>query len=257
MRCLQAHNNTSNSGFTLVEMLVVAPIVLISITFLVGLMINIVGDSLIATSRSRTIYTTHDALNTIENDVTMSSQFLLSTGSLLSPQGKSNDTTAFTSSANGNTLILKVLATDKNPLDATRSLVVYADQPFSCSSGKTAYNTSLYTTVIYFVKNGSLWRRTIVPAYNQNSPSDANTVCSVPWQRSSCSVGYTNTSVCKSNDIEVEKNIASFTVNYYAGTSSTTISLATSVKVQLATSESIAGSTVTYSASLRATKINN
>ena len=74
----------SQPGFTLVEMLVVAPIVILVVGGIVALLIALVGDVLIARERNSMAYNTQDALNLIEQDVRLSSNIQATTGTPVS-----------------------------------------------------------------------------------------------------------------------------------------------------------------------------
>lgn len=247
-----------SAGFTLVEILVVAPIVILSITFLVTLMVSLVGSVMTSKERSAIIYETQSALNTIEQDIITAGAFTADSGAVISPQGRDDATTAWTTSSDS-AFIIKGFASDKNPLDTTRKPIFYMNKPNACGASENM-NTPFTTMTIYYLRNGSLWRRTYLPDYNTNTGApDANTVCATPWQRNSCSVGYTNTTRCKTNDVEVVKGVTNFSVNYYASstaTSTTTPDNATVVNVSITVSKTISGNTLTNTSYLKVTKQN-
>lgn len=256
---------TNASGFTLIEMLIIAPVVILAISGFVALMVNMVGDVLTSRDNATLAYNSQDALDRIEQDTRLSLQFLTTTGSLTSPQGSNNNftgTSAFTN--NANTLILSTLATDSNPTNNGRRLLYYANQPNVCGTLQT-YNTVFSTQTIYFIKDSSLWRRTIVPDYNFNASPNSQTLCVTPattvWQQNSCSPGYTATR-CQTNDAEVMKNIASMDVKYFNSPGSTSeigsgnAGAATTIEVTLTGQKVTAGRTFTNSVKLRATKLN-
>lgn len=246
------------SGFTLVEMLMVAPVVILAIGGLIALMVTMVGSVLATRDQTMMIYQSQDTLNRIEDDIRVSAEFLTTTGTLISPQGSNDGTTAFSNTTN--TLILSTLATTKNPADSTRELVYYKNQPNICDSQKV-FNQVLFNKVVYFIKNGSLWRRTILPNNNTNATPDSETVCAAPWQQNSCSPGYTNAR-CKTNDIELMKNVSSMAVEYYSSPASTAnigaanADQALSVKVTINGSKSSAGRPLTTSQAANATRLN-
>lgn len=246
-----------NKGFTLVEVLIIAPIALLVIAGFVALMVTMVGDVIAGRSHNVMTYDIQSALNTIEQDVKLSTQFMTTSGTLPSPQGKNGSTSAFTSTATPNDLILGTIATDKNPLDPTRKFIYY-NSPFSCSDPAQVYkNRIFFTTVIYFVKDGSLWRRTYVPAAG-------GTLCQTQWQVNTCSPGYASSATqCKANDSEILKNVSNFTVNYYLNPNDTVAisaaaaTTASSINVSLQTSASAAGRTITSTSAARMTKLSS
>lgn len=252
----------SAAGFTLIEMLIIAPIVILAIGGFITLMVTMVGSVLATRDQTTMIYQSQDALNRIEDDIRLSAQFLTTTGTLVSPQGSNNNftgTAAFTNTTNA--LILQTLATTKNPADSTRELVYYKAQPNQCDAQKV-FNAVYFNKVIYFIKSGSLWRRTVMPNYNTSATTNSETVCAAPWQQNSCSPGYAPATRCQTNDIELMKDITSLAVEYYATPSSTTnigatnAGAAMSVKVTTNGSKTAAGRIVTTSQSTKATRLN-
>jgi Tfp pilus assembly protein PilE len=256
---------TSSKGFTLVELLIIAPIVVVLVSGFVALMISMVGDVLTTREQTNATYESQDALDRIERDTRLSNTFLTTTGTLTSPQGSDNSfngTAAFTNTSS--TLILNELATDANPASTTRWLIYYANQPNACGSQQETSNVPFTIRVVYFLKNGSLWRRTIVPDFNHNAIVDAQTICATthdPWQQNSCSPGYTDAR-CKTEDEQIVRNVTSFTMKYYSSPSGTTdlgptgAAGATTVETTINTGNSIAGRAYTSSVSLRATHLN-
>lgn len=257
-----------SGGFTLIEVLIIAPIVVLAIGGFLALIMAMVGDVLVTRDHNTMTYESQAALDTIEQDVRLSTQFLTTSGAFIAPQGSNNNftgTAAFTSTA-GNALILNAIATNKNPTDATRGLIYYANQPNPCGSLE-ASNQVFLINVIYFIKDGSLWRRTVVPDFNRNSPADANTICSPapydPWQRNSCSPGYAATTRCQSNDAKLMDNIQTLIVQYYSSPSGIidlgpgNASSATTIKVFINGKKTTAAREITTSLSLRATKLND
>jgi Tfp pilus assembly protein PilV len=262
MRYSLNHNSphSSTAGFTLIEMLIIAPIVILALGGFIALMVTMVGNVLSTRDQTNMTYQSQDALNRVEDDIRLSAQFLTTTGALISPQGKNDSTTAFTNGAR-DTLILYTLATTKNPADSTRELVYYKNQPYDCGSQKI-FNQVSFNKVIYYIKNNSLWRRTVVPTYNTNATVDSETVCAAPWQQNSCSPGYAGGTRCETNDIELMNDIGSLNVDYFAGANSTTeigpanAQTATTVKVTVTGNKSTAGHSVTTTQSTRATRLN-
>lgn len=260
MRFTSQTKHNLSRGFTLVEVLIIAPIVVLVIGGFVGLMMALVGDVLLTRDQNVMAYETQDALDRIEQDTRIGTQFLDSSRALTAPQGKNDGTGAFTSS---DSLIMGALATDRNPASPERQLIYYADQPAACGSSSISQNRVFINKIIYYVKNGSLWRRVIVPTYNTDSPSNLLTTCGDPWQQNSCSPGYTLTPPCKANDAEVMKNIQSFNVKYYSSPSATTeltdadILTATTIDVTITGTKTTSGKVATTSGTVRASKLNS
>lgn len=248
-------------GFTLIEMLVVAPMIILLIAAAIAAITSLTGQSLVLQTRNEMTYNLQNALNDIENDAVKATAFVQTSGVLPSPQGSDNNFTGTAAFTSDTALVMGVLGTDVNPLDPAHQIIYYANQPNPC--GSTAQiNRTFITKVIYYVYNGSLWRRSIVPSNNTSNNNDYTT-CGTPWQRNSCSPGYTNTSQCKTEDVEEFKGVTSFTVQYYAAPDSTSTLTAANARqaktvvVTLNGSQTIAGQTVTVGGSTRATRLND
>lgn len=148
-------------------------------------------------------YSVQDALSRIEADVKLSTTFLAknSITPIASPQGYDNSTSDFINAGpNGNMLILNTLATTGNPLSTSSGLVYLKDQPNACASTQVNQNTPMTMNVIYFVKDNTLWRRTVAPA-NYSTAG-----CVVPWQQPSCSPTISG-AFCKTQDNRLVDNV--------------------------------------------------
>ncbi|HET6746931.1 MAG TPA: fibronectin type III domain-containing protein [Candidatus Saccharimonadales bacterium] len=261
MRFLSTIKKRAEEGFTLVEILIIAPVVIIVISGFIALIITMVGDVLAIRDRNNMAFEIRNTLDRIEQDTRLSTQFLTTSNTLLSPQGSDNNFTGTAAFSNTNSLILGTLTTDKNPTDTTRQLVFYAKQPNDCGP-QQSYNRPFISKTMYFIKNGSLWRRSYLFNWNQNATPNDETLCSAPWQQNSCSPGYT-ASRCQTNDVEMMQNVSSFSVKYYATPQSTTdigainALSATSIEVTINGQKTIAGRSVTNAGTVRAAKINN
>ncbi len=256
MRFLSPTKSRRTAGFTLVEILVISPILILTIGGFVYTLTTIVSDALAIRDTNTMVYETQTALDRIEQDARLSIQFPSSTGPLPSPQGSDNGfagTAGFT--AGQNVLIMSTLSTTINPLDPTRQ-VVYYSAPNVCGSTQV-YNPPLITTVIYYVNNGSLYRRTYLPT------PGAGQLCGSPWQQNSCSPGYTNTTQCQTSDAKLMDNVQSLSTAYYGNAASTTdlgyanAATATTIGATIVGNKTTAGQAVSNTATMRVSKINN
>jgi hypothetical protein len=212
--------NYAKQGFTVVEILIVAPIVILVIGVFISVIVNMTGDVLASRAATTLAYNIQDALNRIDQDVTQSGAYLATNNiTLTSPQGYNDDTTNFhnADATNGTMLILNTYATTNNPLATTQNTIYYPNVPNACGSPLINSNMPVMMNTIYFVKNSTLWRRTI--ATNLYTTVG----CSVPWQQPSCAPGISN-AFCKTQDVRLIDGIQSsgFSVGYYPSPSSTT-----------------------------------
>ncbi|HRJ06127.1 MAG TPA: hypothetical protein PK096_00985 [Candidatus Saccharibacteria bacterium] len=238
-------------GFTLVEVLVISPVIILFIGAFIGLVVNLTGESLVLKEKNAVAYNSQAALDEMERTVSQATGFLASTGTLTSPQGKNDDTTAFTNdpASEPDVLIIRAAATTAGPFSSSRSLIY-------TGAGSCDYKNPIYQyTAIYFVKNGSLYKRTIVV------PTAA---CASPWQRNTCTdtLVAANPTVCKTDDEKLLDNVTNLSVQYYSSGSSTQAlaaadaTQASAVSITITTSKNVAGSAVSNSSSLRVTSLN-
>lgn len=245
---MQSGNTKSSSrqhGFTLVELMIVAPITILVVAGILGVMVSMVGNAILSQQQNESLYELNDSLAQIEQDVRDAIEILPATNAISSPQGATNPSICTTLSGIGSgsfedscSLILKVYATDKNPTDTTHSLVLDGTTP------KTH-------TIVYYRHSGdgNLYRRTILP-------SNASGI----WQRNSCHPSQRRRWRCQTQDRLLARGVTTFVLTYYSGATSTgqTASInTTGVHIDLSTSRSAAGDTVSSSGSLRAARISN
>jgi len=210
---MERNNMRKNLGFTLVEMLIVIPIVMIVIGGVITAIIGMTGDILSSRAADTLTYSIQDSLTQIRQDVEQSNGFLATDDfTPTSPQGSDGSTAAFTNvGGESPVLILKSTATTANPNLLTSSTIYLANQPNACGSANIAQNQALSVNIVYFVHNNSLWRRVVVPSNYQTAG------CSVPWQLASCFPGN-NSAICKSDDADlVDADSINFGLQYYDG----------------------------------------
>lgn len=270
MRSSSPHN--SSSGFTLVEVAIIAPIVIIAISTIVTVIINLTGDVLASRAQSDMLYETQSALNQIEKDIKITGRFLAENNiTIASPQGSNNGTDTFKNinSSYGTLLILKSLTTDTNEsIFVTNSQngtdnqtqLIYKNSPNACGGQYKTLNEPYFSNVVYFISNGSLWRRTILDA--------ASTPCQTPWQKPTCASSVNGTT-CKALDSKLLSNVSSFSIEYYANPGDTNpinisetnnalrqaaMNPALAAKVTITTTQSVATEQISVNLSLRAAR---
>jgi competence protein ComGC len=264
-------------GFTLIEMLVIAPIVVLAIGAFLTVIISMTGEVLSSRGANTLAYNVQDALNRIDQDVRLSTTFLATNNITLTAgeaQGYNNDATNFTNvgGTSGRSLILNSLATNDNPTALTSGLVYLTDKPNTCASNRVQDNTPMSINIVYFVKDNTLWRRTIMPS---NYAAGTSVYCSAPWQQPSCAPGYTAV-FCKTNDIKLVEGIGEtgFRLQYFTSANATSANATASntaasvpargtalqslstVSVSIIASQNIAGRDVERSGTLRSTRLD-
>ena len=137
-------------GFTLVEVVVIAPILILTLGAFILALVSMVGDALTSRDTNMLVNDTQSSLTRIEQDVRLATGFQSTSGTLPSPQGRDLNyagTSAFVAASN-NHLIMSIPTTTLNPLDSKRAIVYYANQPNACGP-QQSYNTPLSATVVY------------------------------------------------------------------------------------------------------------
>lgn len=283
MKSVMAHNykkhihSNLQKAFTVVEILVVAPIVILVIGFFISSIVDMTGKIIVNRGSDSLEFALESALLTIEQDVKNSGGYLATNNFTVTlPQGLNNDATAFTnvdSATTGSTLILNAYSTDSNPLSPTRN-VVYANSPNACTTPQISQNHALMSNVVYFVKQNpnqtyTLWRRTLMP------PNYTTIGCVVPWQQPSCADGLAG-AMCKTNDKRLVDglDVAGFKVEYYTnGTASintnatnssvsnndrqVTLASTNRIKVTLSASIAVAGRSISKTGNAEITSPND
>lgn len=279
-------------GFTIVELVVIAPIVILAIGAFIAVAIQMSSEVLASRAQSTLVYNVHDALEKIQTDVQRATAFLAENSvsvTTTTKQGRNNtgvtgnnDTTSFVNvGPNGDTLILALWATTANPRTTSSEISYLVNSPNPCGVAQTQ-NDPLVYNVVYFVRTvggvSSLWKRTLMPsnyatascnAISLNAPAVA-----APWQRPSCAPGYTTGAFCLTEDEKLVDGVPpeGFNLHYYSsansfseitGAVSTANSVSTrnslladadTVSVSINASETVAGREVSHDASIRATR---
>jgi len=257
-----------SSGFTIVEIGVIVPIIMVLAIVLFSVMFNY----LLASNRDQVqlaqAYTQASALDRLEWDIRLSSAFLTTTDdSVTDPYGANQSGSAWNfsgSDATHRVLMLREYATANNPLSTVRSPVYQMTSTApNCSlpiyiSGPLTYN------IIYFVKDKTLYKRIVVN-------SSART-CQTQYQKLSCPSTTTlgvdaRNAACGADDEVIAQNVSGFSVDYYANQSSTTplntyaspslAGSARSINVTIENSQSSYNGSVTTHSSLRTASQNN
>ena len=282
--------NRLRQGFTLVEMMVIAPIVILLIGSFVALIVNLTGEVLSSRGSNSLAYEIQDALNRIEDDVKLSTGYLaVNNISLTSTkQGYGTDktngsTVNFTNiqkpGGSNASLIVNGLVTNGNPMSTTAGLIYLANRPNNCSTlSEYSKNTPMTMNVVYFVDDDNvLWRRVLMRTDYDNAGLRCGSAA--PWQQPSCMVGYNKSSMsfCKTNDVRLLDGVSptDFTIEYFASADSTSsdtvannnsitddsirntaLQSTPTVKVSITSRKNIAGRDITGTGSIRVTRLD-
>ncbi len=240
-------HKSSSRGFTMVEMLIIAPIIILTIGIFIGTIITMTSDVLASRANNSLVHDVQAALDKIEEDVKFSGGYLsVNNINIMTPQGYDDDTGVFVNSAasRSNMLILNSRATTNNPLSGQRNILYTTTAANPCDQSKANQNPPVMINIVYFVKDNTLWRRTITPehaiiAYDGahdseiqghlmgcDTTANGNTGAStLPWQLPSCTPGFEpSASFCKTEDIKLLEGVSNtdgFITKYFTNASET------------------------------------
>lgn len=192
----------SEKGFTLVEITVVLPIIMFIITgigtLLVVLYINLSEES----SRIELELNSQTALFTARDDLFYAVRFAGTqqpdTADSYGPAGGWN-------AVRDSALIVYEAAYTQNRQSPTRQLVYKSNMPHACDSADLIENQYSTNTIIYFLKDTTLYKRTLVP--------DQTTNCATTFRKQSCPAESSSPS-CPADNI-IAENVKSFNLAYY------------------------------------------
>ncbi|MDB5183709.1 MAG: hypothetical protein JWO07_390 [Candidatus Saccharibacteria bacterium] len=267
--------NIQAKGFTIVELVIVITVS----GLLLGMLVGPLTDLYYANTTSlNTILVTADAktaLRTVANDVTIADNFY-SQNTVSDPASAKGDasTTQWTTAAgydysgyngagqvNNRVLILGEYATTKTEAQDTYVNIAGGGSPPTRQVYlKTGCTTPIENNIIYYVKNSTLYRRTIPDNTTAKCTAMSSTYSIA--QKQSCPTGLNN-ALCKSNDAIIATSVDQFSIDYYLhpydtspmtyGSDPTT---ATSVYITLKVHTGTGSQLITSTSNLLMTRIN-
>lgn len=263
-----------HNGFSLVEIMVISPIIILMIGAFIVAIVTLTGEALASRTQSTLIYTLGDSLARIRSDVRISEGFLaINSFTPAAPQGAGDDTTHFknvtsTSGSQGLTaLILRLPATTSAPDASNTAFVFLTPTRVDCTSQTALISSRMMTNVVYFIRDNTLWRRVLLPSDYISSG------CAMPWQRPTCTEGF-SASFCVTNDEKLVSGIApeDFNVQYFSSSAVTSpiaevsdpavsdaqrdggLSGSTNVKVSITAKQLVFGRTIEQTSSMRTSR---
>ncbi len=186
-------------GFTLVEVLVMSPILMITIIITMTFLFNQYGQ---LTQQGAQVNLNVEAQNIVfsmQDDIFFASAFSQTKNDNLIDAHQPGGGWAYNSAPP--TLILSTAALTTNPRNASRQ-VVYIDTD-GCPSDE---NSALYNNVIYFTSGNNLYKRTLT------APSTLAT-CGTSFQKQTCPAASAS-STCSADRLLTDK-LNTFTLTYY------------------------------------------
>jgi len=233
-------------GFTLVELLVIGPVMLLATITAMTFLFNQYGQIVKQDGQLRLRMEAQNLLFGFQDDLWFANQFSSTINSNLSDPyepggGWSNATTP-------PTLIVSLTALTTNQRDPNRQPVYINESTCTPPDGNGA-NSILYNNTVYFISGTNLYKRTLT------APVGLAT-CGIPFERQTCPEA--NSSPTCRADPMLSDHVTSFSVTYYGSdnTVTTTPENAESVQVDLTLTDKAFGENVTANTSLRLRKLN-
>lgn len=239
----------NQKGFTLVEVAVIAPMMILIALAIVAVLVTLVSSTVAPNAKALLMQQQEKAFDTIENDINNSST-LLST----LPANFSDSVASDYATPPANTEILRVQGYDQiqNPGDTSGTKVIPAFKDTAVCSNITDLSASniVPVVIIYFVKDNILYRRTLI----EDTPSST---CGTKLAKET---GCAQASCTKDTQLVQGDTILIFDIEYYStttGTTTTTPALAKSAKITIKSALNAGGDSIEYAASIRAARLNN
>ncbi|MBI3889662.1 type II secretion system protein [Candidatus Saccharibacteria bacterium] len=252
-------NKETTSGFTVVELIVVMTVMGILAGIVFGALSDLYYSNVKSIAITSQISDTRGALHSIEDDLTLSNAVVASYAPLTSPLGSNDQMAPWSYSYPGvgspmQTLIIESAASTQTTPDR-RDFIINGNTAVSPQGCTPSSNSVLlYNTIVFFVKNSTLYRRTI----NNPNPCGQTII-----QKQSCAAAYSSNSNCRAVDARLVDNVSALTFKYYAQASDTApmaidptnagtlIPTAKAVDVTIETTRRIDGKSNTMAASTR------
>ncbi len=239
----------NQKGFTLVEVAVVAPMMILIAISIVAILIALVSSTVGPNAKAILIQQQEKAFDIVENDINNSSGLIATLPANFS-DSMSND---YASPPSGTT-VLRIQGYNQinNPGDTSGTKVIPAFKDTATCSNITDLSASNIApiVIIYFVNNNILYRRTLI----EDTPS------------STCGTKLAKETGCAqptcTQDLQLVQgdSIQAFSVIYYTtiGGSTTTSdpTLAKSARITITSTVNAGGEPIQYTASFRAARLN-
>lgn len=200
----------SSPGFTLVEIVVVVPFLIIIATSFIAFLATTIVNLGVEGAKTELQAKAQTAVNAISDDLFRTEGFWL-TPNGVSDTNKSGGWNA----VSDNALIVSELAYDKDRFQDSRQYV-YKNSPGSCSTDAKYDNPIATNTLVYFVQNGVLYERVLVPSQAGN--------CDSTYRKTSCPEASAS-STCPA-DRKLATEVQSIAFEYYLPGSSTPLTTA-------------------------------
>lgn len=250
------------SGFTLIEVMIVTVLVGIAVTLVYTVMDGFYGSTELTLGQATQSQNAQDSLAQIEQDVGTATRFAATTAITDPAYVQIGGMSAWSYQGSSNSLRTLILEKPATSTAAEKTLVYLPSPTTGCSEATISNNPYLVYYHVYFVKDATLWRRTVIA----NAVSAPRCPGYDPVQRQTCQPAQSG-AFCSGTDAKIATGVKSFDVQYYANpndsapiaaySDSTLLSNTVStVNLTLSTQAKIYGAQRDFTYSVRTSKLN-
>lgn len=237
---------SGSEGFTLVELLVVSPIIMIVTVAIVTFIFNQYGQLVKQNAQLNMQVESQNILFGLQDDLWYANQFAsVINGNLTDAYAPAG---GWTSGTTPPTLIVSTAALTTNRRSVDRQLV-YINQSTCTPPDGGGVNDILYDNIIYFMIGTNLYKRTL-------SAPVGMSLCGIPYEKQTCPA-TSATEACPADSL-LSDHVSSFNITYYTAdnTVTSTPETAESVKVSIGLHDKAYAEDIYASTSLRLKKLN-
>lgn len=195
--------SNKEKGFTLVEVVVVLPMMLITLAAIGALLMNVYVSLSEKTGRLEMELEGQSTLFAMRDDLFYATRF--------AGTNQSDTTDAFEPTGGWNAIRDKALIVyeasyTKNRQSVDRKLIRKDNSPKPCSSIDVDQNNYSINTIIYFQQGSNLYRRVLIPDQANN--------CDITYRQQTCPAANVPTS-CSVADTLIAQNVKTYDITYY------------------------------------------
>jgi type II secretory pathway pseudopilin PulG len=259
-----------DDGFTLVEVGIIMPMLIVIVIGLFGVLFAMIHSSAIEKVNIAITYDAQKVLTAFEGDASLTSAFLPTSDTTVAdpykPTTNGNQWSYLGDATTSATrvLMMRVYNTSTNPYSTTRTPSYLS--ALGCTESTIYLNSVLQYDVIYFVSGSNLYRRTDIDT--------TQATCLTPYQKQSCpsldTLGLSSRdAACVVDDELIAKDVTAFSVDYFASDSETVpldvystgadpdlVTTATTVVITTTITRKAYGDNLTGSSTIRVSRLN-
>lgn len=236
----------NNQGFTLVELLIICPILMVVIAILMNFIFNQYGQLLVQNTAINLEVQSSGLLSNIKKDIEPANAFIKSTDAQLidgfAPSG------GWQATNSGSLLIVSVPASTAKP-GVADSQPVYINKNGCAPENQKLLNDILDYNIVYFVNNSKLYKRIVT--------NTATGLCGSNYLKQTCPEDQSSIDCPK--DLLLTDQLDSFVVKYYDsnGQETNNPEVATMVNINLKLKDKAYAENISAGSSLLVRKSSN